>query len=177
MERSHAQPQGDGDPRRFQIHGDADKPRLVHVEKSGPAFLPVPVADQLGRSLVVQTLRIAAEVLNALDRRCFLDVMPAWGRLLKAADLQLPLSRTYPRQSWEFAEMRDAVMFALLHVEEPHALMRWIVADSLLRGYAMTLAHGSESHLSAPGDHLTVADVERIQAHAKAYRAFSEGRS
>src|SRR3990167_2114670 len=89
-------PQADGDSRPV-IHdlGDLPGPRLVHVEKSGSAFVPLSVADQLGASLVVQTLTAVGEVYNAMDRACFLDLLPAWTRLLRMAQVTVPLGESF----------------------------------------------------------------------------------
>lgn len=185
-------PQADGDPRRFQIHGDPDQPTLVHVEKSGPAFeevrlhnhrvsYPSPARRQLRSSLSAQTARAIGHVLNALDKRQMLDVMPAWTRLLSIMGLSVPfpgqtmVCRAYPRQSWEFPELKEAVVMALCYAETDERLVKWATADALLRGYAMTLAHGSESHLADPR-HLATEDIERIGRNAQAYRDFAEGK-
>lgn len=157
---------------------------MVHSEKSGPAFLPMSVAEQLGASVASRTAKTVGELLNALGipRECFLDVMPAWSRLLKIQDITIlrmddgTVYRAYPRLRWEFAEMREAVVLALCHLEERDQRMVWANADALLRGYAMTLAHGSESKLANPRD-LTDDDMERIAGNAKRYRDFAEGRS
>lgn len=168
--------QGDGDPRRFHIHGDPDKPTLVHVEKSGPAF-----SQQLESSVASRTAKTIGELLNALDRSCFLDAMPAWARLLKILDITIPkadqdrVHREYPRQGWEFTDMCELVVLALCHLEERDARLHWAKADANLRGYAMTLAHGSESKLANPRG-LTDEDMERIAMNAAAYRAFAEGK-
>ena len=121
---------------------------------------------------LAQTSKAIGHVLNALDRRCLLDLMPAWTRLLRIHGLQLPLARTYTRPNWEWQEMRDAVALALCHCEEPHALMRWIVADGLMRGYAMTAAAAADSRVDVAD-----GDTARLAVNAAAYRAFAEGRS
>lgn len=194
-----AQPQGDGADRPFDTHGHAG-PVRVHLEKSGPAFAgddaPVfngrevstlvdylreserPVREQLEASLVAQTAKATGQLLNALQRQCFLDVMPAWARLCTMLSVSVvePVARRYPRQSWEFTTMREAVELALCHLGESDGWQKWLEADALLRGYAMTLAHGSESHLSQTSE-LTIGDVERISLNATAYREFAEGRA
>lgn len=181
--------QGDGDGRPFDTHG-VDGPALVHFEKSGPAFMAavrasdLPVLQQLEASVASRTAKTIGELFNALGlpRECFLDVMPAWARLLKILNVTIPqvdpdrVHREYPRQGWEFHELRELVVLALCHHEERDARLHWATADAGLRGYAMRLAHGSESHLANPRD-LTDEDVERIGSNAVAYRDFAEGRS
>ena len=178
------QAQGDGDPTVWDLgyltstEANGVARRLMHLEKSGPAF-----SQQLEDSVASRTAKTIGELLNALGlpRECFLDVMPAWSRLLKILNITIHRTdyggvlRLYPRQSWEFAEMREVVVLALCHQEERDALHHWTTADATLRGYAMTLAHGSESHLAKPQT-LADEDVARIRGNAVAYRSFAEGR-
>lgn len=169
-------------PRPFHVTGTG--PTLVHVEKRGPAFsvvaqdanetdlLPLPVAEQLGRSLVAQDAKAIGDVLNAIDQRNLLGLMVAWSQLLRIHDLHVPISRAYGRPSWEWADMREAVVRALCQCQEPHALLRWMTADALMRGYAMTAASAAESRVDTADE-----DCERLAQNARAYRAFAEGRA
>lgn len=166
------------DARRFQIHGNPDKPRLVHVEKSGPAFLPVAVADMLGASLVAQTGTAIGDVLNAIQRKCLLDLMAAWTRLLNVYHVTpSEQSRTALRRDWFWGEAFDAIVMALCRCETEHALVRWHVADMLIRGEAAIAAEDASRAL-APYDALSepTPDLDTARENLAAYRKFAEGR-
>lgn len=151
-----------------------DGKRLVYWEKSGPAFTST--KEQLMNSLQAQVLKAAGEVLNALgsNRRCFLDVMPAWTRLLKILGLTIPVYRSIPRKNWEFEQMREDVTLALCYSEQidtPEGLVKWGTADAVLRGYARDAAESIESRLS-----LDDMNYEMLAHNLAEYRKFSEGR-
>lgn len=181
MEQQHrsttAQPQADGDSRPFDAdahHGS----RLLHWEKSGPAFAPSPdpvdpVADMLAASLVAQTLRTTGDVLSAIHRRCFLDLMPAWTRLLRVAQVTVPVGYRQYRERWQWDDMRDSVILALCYADLSPA--RWMSADMLLRSVARDAAVEAEGNI---GTYQSSAEtVAMLAENAAAYRSFSEGRS
>lgn len=165
-------PQGDGADRPFDTHG-VTGPVRVHVETSGPAFggisQPTPVKDALCQSIQVHALKAAGQVLNALQRRCLLDLCASWPRLLTVAGVQSRGARRYPRQAWEWQEMKEAVELALCYAEQPESL-KWQDADATLRGYALVAAEATESQIGN-GDHYAM-----LTLNAAIYRAFAEGR-
>ena len=162
------------DPRPFPGTGL----RVVHLEKSGPAwdreFIPVRVTQQLAKSLVAQTCTAAGEVFNALDRQCFLDLMKAWQRLLVIADVTPVPARlaTSTRHFW--SDMRQHVTLALCKAEQrPNT--EWLKGDLLMRQYASEVADLAREHLRYPAE-LGIANTEQLAKNCAAYEAFAKGR-
>lgn len=173
---SQSAPQADGDSRPFDTKGHTG-PVRVHLEKSGPAFSQQDdfrFVDHLVQSLQSGALKSAGEVLNALRRRCLLDVCASWPRLLMAAGVTSLGARRLPRERWEWDEMREAVELALCYAEQPDSL-KWQEADATLRGYAANAALVAQSHLG--NVLLTAEDAARIRVNVITYRAFAEGRA
>ena len=174
------QAQGDGDPRPVYRWRMGDGPVLVHVEKSGPAF-PVPIAESLGRSLVAQTQRSVGEVLDAIQRQCFLDLMPAWTRLLRASGVKAQdRHRVCLRRDWFWGEMRDALTMALVLAEgDPVARdVRWVVADMLIRGEAVEAAQRCRKTLAELAEVSgSGATVMLLLGHLATYDDFAAGRA
>lgn len=131
------------------------------------------VEDMLVQSIQSQTLKVVGECLNALSRRCLLDLCKAWPRLLSVAGVASRGARRYPRESWQWAEMKEAVELALCYAEQPESL-KWQDADAVIRGYALTAAEAAESRLESE---IGTADYVRVQGNAAVYRSFAEGRS
>lgn len=168
----------------FDLHGHTGQVR-VHLEKSGPAFkrgaafLPVPIAEQLEASLVAQTGTTIGEVLNAIQRKCLLDLMPTWTRLLRVYG-QPPSgqSRTALRRDWFWGEALDAIAVALCYSEREGCAVKWIVADMVIRGEAAEAAIHAErtlcDYVNSPDGQET---AEMLQRHIATYRAFAEGKS
>src|SRR5688572_2281117 len=120
-------PQGDGADRPFVVHdlGTLPGPRVVHLEKSGPAFYcpaEPPIKQQLEQSLQAQAVRITAEALMALRRCVLLDVCATWPRLLTLVGVTSLGARRQPRESWAWQEMREAVEIALVYAEYPRSI-------------------------------------------------------
>lgn len=175
-------PQGDGADRPFTVHdlGTLPGPRTVHIEKSFPrTFAGQPSAvieSYMVQSLKSQCLRDAGQVLNAIERACFLDVMPSWERLLKTAGVTIShIARWYPKGPVLFSDMRVAVIVALCYADQVDTaigLQKWADADALLRGCALQAAHAVESRL-----HPSDPDFTLHTMHSAAYRAFAIGRA
>lgn len=190
--------------------------RLMHVEKSGPAFetiyyyavesaarraavaaqganetefLPLPIAEQLGASLVAQTTAAIGDVLSAINRGVLLDLMPAWQRLLKVQMLSLPvppIDVAMIRQRWAYADLRDAVDAALSSQVGPWA---WVRPDMMIRQMAREAAERSEQTLMGlTRDWLLAGEFEAttketlrqsmvtVTNNIAAYKAFGEGK-
>ena len=157
--------QGDGDPAVFDL-GPMPK-RLIHWEKSGPAFKEQPEVS------ATHALKAAGEVLNALRRACLPDLCASWPRLLKVAGVTSLGARRSPRQSWAFTEMREDVELALCYAEHPESL-HWQQADATIRGYARDAALAIESRLDRSD---VSAESVRVAGLVDAYLAFAEGRN
>lgn len=153
--------------------------RLMHIEKSGPAFLPVPVAESLGASLVAQTGTAIGRVLNAIepDRQCLLDLMPAWTRLLKLYGIPPSgQSRTSLRRDWFWQEVHHEIVMALCYGKTDSAVAKWHVADMTIRGEAAEAAIHAERTLC---DYVNSPDGQEtanmLRRHIALYKAFAEG--
>lgn len=173
---NEAIPQGDGADRPFrgQLVGAhhigtlTDLDPLATYEDYRIGQQP-DAADMLVQSLQSQALKTAGEVLNAIERACFLDLVKAWRRLLKVAGVTVPVVRSF--DDWTFDRLRFDVTIALCHaenVDHPIGLGKWARIDALLRGEAMRRAMAMESRTET-------SQVE--QENAAVYRAFAEGRS
>lgn len=164
--------------------------RLMHVEKSGPAFLPLPIAEQLGASLVAQTTAAIGDVLSAIKRECLLDVIPAWQRLLKVQGLSLPIppmDTVTIRHRWAYAELRDAVEAALSSQVGPWA---WVRPDMMIRQMAREQADRSAvtrmgltrdwAAAELSGDMATIETLRQsmvtVTNNIATLRAFAEGK-
>jgi hypothetical protein len=153
--------------------------RLLHLTPSRrPDFIPTTVADQLGASLVAQTQTTIGEVLNAIQRKCLLDLMAAWTRLLKINGIEPSHQRrTAIRRDWFWGECFDAIVMAMCRCETEHAAARWHVADMLIRGEAAYAAiHASRSLLTYEGNPEVKDVADMLRQNLAAYTAFSEGR-
>jgi hypothetical protein len=172
MERAvHSQPQGDGDCRPF---GDGPR-RLVHAEKSGPAFdRETETVRMLMQSIQSQAIKAAGEAIDAI-RRCSLpDLCAAWPRLLRIAGVTSRGALVYRHKPYVWADMREAVELALCYAEQPDSL-KWQEADAFIRGHAMTCAMAIEASLLSPESYDSESRVTMAQRAVK-YRAFAEGR-
>lgn len=184
MSNPQATPQADGDSRPFDLGTMPQDggPFWLVTEKRGPAFDELwnkaqasdsptdgVLKQQLESSIASHALKTAGEVLNALQRRCLLDVCASWPRLLKVTGVTSRGARRYPRQAWEWQEMKEAVEMALRYAEQPESL-KWQEADATLRGYALVAAEATESQIGN-GDHFLM-----LTHNAATYRAFAEGR-
>lgn len=153
--------------------------RLVHAEKRGPAFsrefLPVTIADQLGASLVAQTAVALGELMNAFHRGVFLDVMPAWTRLLAVMQVRVPKAKLHTRTMDFWREAPRDVAIALCHAEDGQ-LSYWMTADFQMRQFARECAERSREKLRHPAE-LGIEGTEQAMRSLCAYEAFAEGRS
>lgn len=188
--------QGDGDPRAFDVNSEADETptwnlgtmgqpaqddrkaarRLLHLAKPRrPEFVPMSVADMLGASLVAQTSTTTGEVLSAIQRKCFLDLMAAWTRLIKIHGVTVNgQSRTAMRRDWFWGEAFDAIVAALSYCETEQGPAKWIVADMVLRGEAAEQARLTSLALAPYGD-AYAPELEQARENLAAYRRFAEG--
>lgn len=170
------------------VHALPQAKRLMHIEKSGPAFLPLPVAEQLGASLVAQTTAAIGDVLSAIKRECLLDVIPAWQRLMRVQGLTLPIppiDTVTIRHRWAYAELRDAVEAALTSQVGPWA---WVRPDMMIRQMAREQAERSDETLmgltrdwlASEGDAPTRDTLRQsmvtVTNNIATLRAFSEGK-
>jgi hypothetical protein len=185
-----AQAQGDGDPSPVTIWDlgyltstEADETpitakRLLHLTPvRRPEFVPMTVAEQLGASLVAQTQTVLGEVLNAIQRKCLLDLMPAWNRLLKVNGIEpSPQIRTALRRDWFWNEAFDAIVMALCRCETEYASVRWHVADMVIRGEAAIAAHDAAKSLREyETDPACKETADMLREHLAAYKRFAEG--
>ncbi len=170
-------------------------PVRVHLERSGPAFSgerhdlgalwneppehPRPIIlanepsvdDALAQSHQSHALQCAGEVLNAINRRCLLDLCASWPRLMTVAGAESCGFRLYPRKAWAWVELKEAVETALVYAKYPQQ-RKWQEADAVLRGYALECALSAESRtrLECGDDYYPL-----LQQHAARYRQFAEG--
>ncbi len=153
--------------------------RILHLEQSRrPDFVPMTVAEQLGASLVAQTGTAIGEVLNAIQRKCLLDLMPAWTRLLKVYGITVNgQSRTALRRDWFWGEAFDAIVMALCYGETEYGPAKWLVADMVLRGEAAVAAeHAARSLREYEASPEGRENADMLRENLAAYRAFAEGR-
>jgi len=158
----------------------------------GPSFEDVrrtlfdtPLAVDLARSLQLQAVAAAGNVIYALTRHCFLDAMPAWTRLLTALNLTVaPVTIELIRGDHHNARILQAIVLALSSAEGPEASMRWANADALMRSYAryhadQCHAEAREIREAANGENIEEADITAAQAvcfrQADVFTAFANG--
>ncbi len=102
--------------------------RVVVLQKSGPAFAvsaPVPQAA---------ILTAAGEVLDAIDRKVMMDLVPAWDRLVALLVLS-PVRLPGTVQPWgtdPWGRVKYAVTKALRYSTDPAAAATWLAADALI---------------------------------------------
>jgi len=152
--------------------------------KSGPAF-DTPLAVDLARSLQLQAVAAAGQVLYALTRSCFEDAMPAWTRLMTALNLTVaPVTIELVRGAHHNARLLEAIVLALSSAEGPEAPMRWANADALMRAYARFRAnqcHAEAREIAedAKGENVEESEVTAAQAvcfrQADVFTAFANG--
>ena len=165
--------------------GNGWRPRhAIASGKSGPAF-DTPLATDLARSLQLQAVAAAGNVIYALTRHCFLDAMPAWTRLLTALNLTVaPIEIPLIRGDHHNARILQAIVLALSSAEGPEASMRWANADALMRSYARY--HADQCHAEAreiaedaKGENVEESEVTAAQAvcfrQADVFTAFANG--
>lgn len=180
------QAQGDGDPTVWDLgyltSTEADETpitakRLLHLAPSRrPEFVPMAVADQLGASLVAQTQTAVGECFNAIQRKCLLDLIAAWARLLKINSIEpCEQRRTALRRDWFWGEAQDAIVMALCRCETEHAKVRWYVADMLIRGEAAEAAEHAFVSLREYNRPESQDVAEMLRRNLKTYRDCAEG--
>lgn len=171
-------PQGDGDSRPLVVHDLGTmpvRPLGFHLELCGPALQPI---DRQVRTKQLEMATAIGEVYNAIDRRCLIDLLKAWSRLLPVAGVTpiIQPEYAYRPEHWFWKEAQEAISIALCYCEfSEQARVKWHAADCILRGEASRQARRAEGHLptyqSAPDIYGTL--LENIAV----YQAFSEGRA
>ncbi len=145
-----------------------------------PEKKPLPFRRQLEVSLVAQTQTCVGEVLNAIQRKCLLDLMAAWTRLLKLNSIA-PSEQTREalRRDWFWGEAFDAIVMALCYCEHAEkSAVRWHVADMVIRGEAALAAeHASRTLPEYAASPDGQENAEMLRRHIALYRSFAEGRS
>jgi hypothetical protein len=185
VQSSEVQPvaQGDGDPAIFDLgtlprDEEADalpqaRPakRLMHAEKSGPAFTSA-------KSLQADTVTAIGELFNAIDRHCLLDTLTAWSRLIRTLNITFTFRVACPaRDRWFWQEVQQAVVQALCYSETDTAAFKWHTADALLRAQAVEEAMRTEVTLADPFLFHGAPDLaDIVRKNLQTYRDFAEGR-
>lgn len=181
---SQSAPQADGDSRPIGAGRIQDAAPIFNAEEVNTLVDYLreserPARRQLEASLVAQTGTTIGEVLNAIQRKCLLDLMPTWTRLLRVYG-QPPSgqSRTALRRDWFWGEALDAIAVALCYSEREGCAVKWIVADMVIRGEAAEAAIHAErtlcDYVNSPDGQET---AEMLQRHIATYRAFAEWKS
>ena len=138
---------------------------------------PAPLATQLAQSLQLQTCTLIGECYNAIDRKCLLDLIPAWARLKVALELPVPLSdkaHACLRRDWFWGEARTYLTQALCYGEREYP--KWHVLDMLIRGEAREAIAPAELSLTQY-DTPECQDVcEMLRRNLKTYRDCAEGK-
>lgn len=168
---TQSQPQADGDSRPLVVHDLGTMPdqplRLMHFEVSGPAFRERPAS-------ALQIATSIGEVYNAIDRHCFVDLLQAWSRLVRAMRVSIIVQPRHVPEHWFWKYAQESISLALTYCETAEASVRWHAADCILRGEALRSAERAERNMAA---YASTPDIyARLAGNAAVYRAFSEGR-
>ena len=168
------------------------EPTRVHAERSGPAFAVVdtpPFVVELARSLQVQAVEAAGDVLMAIERAVLCDVFPAWTRLIRALDvsvtaptLRLGTLRHGTRTLWD--TLRRCVVSALANAQALDARRHWLHADAVMHAAARErcelidaqfarAAELTDYDMIEDGPGLTAGEASALRAELGACRAFT----
>ena len=165
------------------------EPTRVHAEKSGPAFAREALVVDLARSLQVQAIEAAGDVLMAIERAVLCDVFPAWTRLIRALDvsvtaptLRLGTLRHGTRTLWD--TLRRCVVSALANAQALDARRHWLHADAVMHAAARErcelidaqfarAAELTDYDMIEDGPGLTAGEASALRAELGACRAFT----
>lgn len=197
--------QGDGDGRPFDTNSEPDEspirsggPRLAVVHRRGPDFgqlMPIPVAEQLGQSLMAQAVTACGEVLQAIHRDHRetggpnpMEVIGAWSRLLRILKVQPERAQIIPNYGREdrWVVVRVLTHAAFANMQALDANRHWMSADAFLRHFMGQIAHAKLKEAQmvytgldeledgpAPDD----AYLAKLGDDADALLSFAEGRA
>jgi hypothetical protein len=164
-----------------------DGPVRVHLERRGPAFLPLPIAESLGQSLMAQAVTVCGNVLQAIEREQPLDVAGAWDRMLRVLRVQPGRAQVVPSYGsadrWKV--LRILTQAALANMTALDASRHWLNADAYVRTFLKAIAVAKLKEADALAN-LSVLDeledgpadtayVAQLRTDADALLQFAEG--
>lgn len=169
--------------RPYDQKGAPNDKALVLVSKTGPAF-DAPLATDLARSLQAQGVAACGDLLSAISRKCWPDIMAAWPRVISTLNLKVSHVPVVLSQV-DYERMAHTVIVAMGAAQDITAAVKWQHVDTVLRSSAAEWAQAWAAEARAvdaaiiAGEGLAGDNFYARECHRKAaeFRAFAEGRS
>lgn len=159
------------------------KNRCVAIasSKTGPAF-DTPLATDLARSLQAQGVAACGDLLSAISRKCWPDIMAAWPRVISTLNLQVSHVPVV-LSSVDYDRMLHTVIVAMGAAGDITANVKWQHVDTVLRSSAAERAQTWAAEARAvdadiiAGDHVAGDNFYACECRRKAaeFAAFARG--
>lgn len=129
---------GQGDTRTFGDYLRSQGRVAIASSKSGPAF-DTPLAVDLARSLQAQGVAACGDLLSAISRKCWPDIMAAWPRVISTLNLTVS-NVPVVLSAVDYDHMLHTVIVAMGSAQDMTAAAKWQHVDTVLRRSAPELA-------------------------------------